>query len=78
MANEMRIAAHARARMSQRGVASEWDFRALDRGLKHFRDPARRLVGKRLVVDGGRIVTACHVERGKERRLLRGRARAAA
>ena len=49
----------------------EKDFRALDRQLKHLRDHVRRLVGKRLVVEGDRIVTAYHVERGKERRLLR-------
>lgn len=50
----------------------ERDFQAFDRMLKQLRNHARRLVGKRLVVEGGRVVTAYHADRGKERRLLRG------
>ncbi|MEP6966971.1 MAG: hypothetical protein ABI906_02720, partial [Pseudomonadota bacterium] len=48
------------------------DFQVLDRELKRLRDRARRLVGKRLVVEDGLIVTGYHARRGKERRLLRG------
>ncbi len=48
------------------------DFQALDRELKQLRDHARRLVGKRLVVEGDRLVTAYHAVHSKERRLLRG------
>lgn len=47
------------------------DFQALDRELKQWRQRARRLVGKRLVIEGGRVVTAYHADRSKERRLLR-------
>jgi hypothetical protein len=53
-------------------LVREKDFQALDRQLKYLRDHARRLVGKRLVVDGDRLVTAYHAFRGKQRRLLRG------
>ena len=50
----------------------EKDFQALDRQLKQLRDHARRLVGKRIVVDGDALVTAYHAVHSKERRLLRG------
>jgi hypothetical protein len=53
-------------------VVRQKDFQVLDRELRLLRDQAKRLVGKRLVVDGGRVVTAYHAVRGKERRLLRG------
>ena len=49
----------------------EKDFQALDRELKQLRDHAKRLVGKRLVIEAGRLVTAYHATRSKERRLLR-------
>jgi hypothetical protein len=49
----------------------EKDFQILDRELKYLRDQARRLVGKRVVIDGDHIVTAYHANAGKERRLLR-------
>jgi hypothetical protein len=47
------------------------DFQALERELKKLRDHARRLVGKRVVSDGGTILTAYHASHAKERRLLR-------
>jgi hypothetical protein len=53
-------------------LVREKDFQALDRELKKLRDHARKLVGKRSVVEGGRVVTAYHAARGTERRLLRG------
>ena len=37
-----------------------------------LRDQARRLVGKRLVLEGDRLVTAYHAVRSKQRLLLRG------
>ena len=49
----------------------EKDFQALDQKLKQLRDHARRVVGKRLVVEGGRVVTAYHARRTKKRWLLR-------
>ena len=49
----------------------EKDFQALDLKLKQLRDHARRLVGKRLVVEGERVVTAYHARRTKGRCLLR-------
>ena len=42
-----------------------------DQKLKQLRDHARRVVGKRLVVEGGRVVTAYHARRTKKRWLLR-------
>jgi len=54
-------------------LVREKDFRALERELSHLRDQARRLVGKRIVLDGDRIITTYHADRGKERRLLRTR-----
>src|SRR5713101_2550079 len=91
MKNVLRLTAHAKVRMCQRGIANDdlelikWigteveggylvrdkDFQALDRELKQLRDHARRLVGKRLVIEGDRLVTAYHAARGKERQLLR-------
>jgi hypothetical protein len=53
-------------------LVREKDFQALDRELKQLRDHARRLPGKRLVVEGDRLVTAYHAVHSKERRLLRG------
>jgi hypothetical protein len=53
-------------------LVREKDYQALDRELKQLRDHARRLVGKRLVIEGDRLVTAYHAARTKERRLLRG------
>ena len=47
------------------------DFQTLDRELKRLRDRVRRLVGKRLVIDGDRIVTIYHATRKKKRWLLR-------
>lgn len=52
-------------------LVREKDFQALDRELKQLRNHARRLVGKRLVVEGRRVLTTYHTNRGKERRLLR-------
>ena len=48
------------------------DFQALDRQPKLLRDHARRLVGKRLVIEGNRVVTAYYAKRSKQRRLLCG------
>jgi hypothetical protein len=53
-------------------LVREKDFQALDHEVKQWLQRARRLVGKRLVVDSGRVVTAYHADRGKKRRLLRG------
>jgi hypothetical protein len=53
-------------------LVREKDFQSLDRDVKRLRDHVRRLVGKRLVVKGNRLVTAYHATPSKERRLLRG------
>jgi len=47
------------------------DFQLLECELKKLRDQARRMVGKRVVVVGDRIITAYHADRDKARRLLR-------
>lgn len=52
-------------------LVREKDFAALDRELKQLRDCAKRLVGKRVVLDGDLLVTAYHATRSKERRLRR-------
>ena len=49
----------------------EKDFQALDQQLKQLRDHARRLVGKRLVVEEDRLVTVYHAGPTKSRWLLR-------
>jgi hypothetical protein len=54
-----------------RVLVREKDFQALDRELKQLRDRAKRLVGKRLVIEAGRLVTVYHSTHRKERRLLR-------
>ncbi len=53
-------------------LVREKDFQALDHELRQLRDQARRLVGKRLVLAGDRLVTAYHADRSKQRLLLRG------
>jgi Domain of unknown function (DUF4258) len=54
-------------------LVREKDFQDYERELKHDRDRARKLVGKRLVVERDQVVvTAYLAERGKQRRLLRG------
>jgi len=52
-------------------LVREKDVEALARDLKHFLQHAKKLVGKRMVIAGDQIVTAYHVDRGKQRRLLR-------
>lgn len=52
-------------------LVREKDFQAFERELKHLRDQARKLVGKRVVIDGDRVVTAYHANNRKERQLLR-------
>jgi hypothetical protein len=52
-------------------LVREKDFQVLDRELRHLREQARRLVGKRVVVEGNHVVTAYHCTANKERRLLR-------
>jgi hypothetical protein len=47
------------------------DFEALKRELSDLLDRASRIVGKRLVVSEGRVVTAYHARRKKARSLLR-------
>jgi len=52
-------------------LVREKDFQALDRDLKQLRDQARKLVGKRLVLEGDRLITAYHAAPNKQRLLLR-------
>jgi hypothetical protein len=52
-------------------LVREKDFQALDRELKQLRDQVRKLVGKRLVLEGDRVITAYHAARSKQRVLLR-------
>ena len=52
-------------------VVRQKDFQEFERALKQLRDRARRLVGKRVVIESGRVITAYHAGRDTERRLLR-------
>ncbi len=47
------------------------DFQMLDRELRQLRDQARKLVGKRLVLEADRVITAYHATGSKQRVLLR-------
>ena len=49
----------------------EKDFAAVEHDLKRLRDRTRRLVGKRVVLDGNVIITAYHATGSKAGRLLR-------
>ena len=52
-------------------LVREKDFQALECELKRLRDQVRKLVGKRLVLKGDRVITAYHASRSKQRVLLR-------
>lgn len=52
-------------------LVREKDFQTYERNLKRQLDEARKLVGKRIVIEGCRIVTAYHASAGKQRKLLR-------
>ncbi|MGB6910748.1 MAG: hypothetical protein WBE01_13630 [Methyloceanibacter sp.] len=47
------------------------DVQAMEQALKHLLAHIRRLIGKRIVVVGGRIVTAYHTTPRQQRRLHR-------
>jgi hypothetical protein len=47
------------------------EYWAIEREIRGLLGRLRRLVGKRLIVADGRIVTAFHVSRRQERRLMR-------
>ena len=49
----------------------EQDYQEVERALKRFWQRLRRVVGKRLVVQDNRVVTAYHASKMHERRLLR-------
>lgn len=54
-------------------VVLQRDYQAFEREVKRLLQRARRLVGKRLVIDSGRLVTGYHAAPGKMRRLLRNK-----
>jgi hypothetical protein len=47
------------------------DYETVERAAKHFLQRLRKQVGKRVVIEGARVVTAYHATPAKERRLLR-------
>jgi hypothetical protein len=51
----------------------EKDYQQVERTLNELLSRFRLLVGKRLVVADGSIVTVYHATRRQQRRLLRGR-----
>jgi hypothetical protein len=52
-------------------LVREKDYKEAEHRLKRLLQNFRRLVGKRLVVENGRIVTAYHSSKTHERGLLR-------
>jgi len=52
-------------------LVREKDYKEAEHGLKRLLQSFRRLVGKRLVVKNGQIVTAYHPSKTRERGLLR-------
>ena len=52
-------------------LVREKDYQEVEHALKRMMQRFRRLVGKRLVVESGRVVTAYHLSKKYERRLLR-------
>lgn len=52
-------------------LVREKDYRDFEHAMKCLLRRFQRMVGKRLVVENGRIVTAYHPSRKYERRLLR-------
>jgi hypothetical protein len=52
-------------------LVREKDFQVFERELKQLLDHVRKLVGKRIVLDGDHVITAYHAGRRKQRRLLR-------
>jgi len=52
-------------------LVREQDYREVEHAMKRFLQRLRRVVGKRLVVQGNRVVTAYHSSEKHERRLLR-------
>jgi len=53
-------------------LVREKDYQQVERTLKELLIRSRRVVGKRLVVADGSIVTAYHASRNQRHRLLRG------
>jgi hypothetical protein len=51
-------------------LVREKDYQELEHALKRWLQGFRRVVGKRLIVSSGRIVTAYHASKQYERRLL--------
>lgn len=47
------------------------DYKELERQLKGLLQRLRRVIGKRLVLDGGRVLTAYHASGRQRRRLMR-------
>jgi hypothetical protein len=52
-------------------LVREKDYKEAEQNLKHLIDRLRRLVGKRLIVTSGQIVTAYHASKTYQRRLIR-------
>ena len=50
----------------------EHDYQEVEHALKRFLQRLRRVVGKRLIVQGNRVVTAYHPSKKYRRRLLHG------
>lgn len=52
-------------------VVRTQDYQEVEHALKRFLQRCRRIIGKRLIVTNGRIVTAYHPSKKYQRRLLR-------
>jgi hypothetical protein len=52
-------------------LVRQQDYQEVEHAMKRFLQRVRRIVGKRLVVQDNRVVTAYHSSMKQERRLLR-------
>ena len=53
-------------------LVRERDYQEVEHAIKQILHRLRRIVGRRLIVQSGQIVTAYHASKKYERRLLRG------
>ncbi|MDH6259684.1 hypothetical protein [Bradyrhizobium sp. BR13661] len=71
LANEAELIVLIGTEVDDGYLVREKDYRNAEQGLKQLLQSFRRLVGKRLVVKNGQIVTAYRPSKTRERGLLR-------
>ena len=71
MLNDAEIIVQIGSQVDDGYLVREKDYREVEHRLEQFLQDVRRLVGKRLVVKNGQIVTAYRPSKTNERRLIR-------